>query len=580
MRRSSKSSILIVALILILVGGVALWVLTDTAPPEEVGSGAASPAVGARPLEDESTVETDPRQGVGATIQPPNLVQTTVAWPVEVSLELVRAAHMPRAKGVPPLGTGRTAALRGRIQDKVERGVAAEIRFVGGANTGRALHANAEGEFGATDLLPGIAIVKVSGPGIPGSVREVHLRQTKEEVLFLSHGMPGSMHGTVYGPGNEPLAGVDVRLDGHPATTNEEGEFFYPSMTPGVNLVLVLRKEGYAHHFQRVAVAAGRRMTKGRYRYAMQPQASLQVAVPDRVGGPGKTQLILLPANTHVARAYPWWLVNPAEVIPGSSVRIDGLPPLKIAIRTFHDGALAEPADKRVTLRAGRVVNETIRLRPAPKLFGVVRDREGRFVEGARVTMEAPDRVGATMFHLGEMPSFLNTEVVPSFPVAYRETYTDAYGRYLLSAWPGVAKGQYLIAESRDGELWAGQVVKPPSEPGDQEIDLTLEPIAVGAGRLSIEFPGRTQGVPVEVTLNGEPLDPGVVPLGVPLVIEDVAEGTWRLRATWNGRPVIGGAGYQEFELRGDTEQSVHLPEGAIAGQDADTLLRTGRHGS
>jgi hypothetical protein len=579
MARSEKNRILLlVALVLVFGAGGALWFLTNTAPVD-AGSGVASPATGGRQREPDVNPEAD-RDVKGPTIQPAEAVETTVAWPVHVSLELVRAAHMPKAKGVAPLGTGRTAGLKGKILDKGGAGVAAQLRFVGGPNRGRVLHANSEGEFGASDLLPGIGIVKISGRGIPGSVREVHLRQTQEERLNLSHGLPGTMRGTVFGPGNEPLEGVEVQVDGHSTTSNEDGEFFYPTMTPGVNIVLILKKEGYAHHFQRVAVAAAGRMTKGRYRYAMRPQASLQVAIPDRVGGPHNTQLVLLPANTHVARDYPWWLVSPTEVIPGSSVRIDGLPPIKIAVRTFHEGAFADPADKRVTLRASQVTSETIRLKPAPKIFGVVRDAEGRFVEGARVALEAPDRVGATMYHLGEMPAFLNTEVVPSMPPAYRETVTDSYGRYLLSSWSGVSKGQYLLAESSGGELWAGQVVKPPTEPGDQEIDLTLQPVEKGQGVLSIDFPGRTQGVPVEVTLNGEPLDPGVVALGEPLVLEGVAEGTWRLSATWNGRPVVGGVGYQEFELRGETERSLHLPQGALAGQDADTLLRTGRHGS
>ncbi len=582
MTRSDKSRpLLLLALVLIVGGGGALWFLAES-EPTVVGDGAARPAIGARADATSERPEPadDPRQAKGSTVQLASAGEHTIAWPVQISLELVRAAHMPRAKGVPPLGSGRTAALVGTIQGRGGAGVAAQVRFIGGPNKGRTLHANAEGGFGATDLLPGIGIVEISGRGIPGSVREVRLRQTHEEQLNLSHGLPGTMHGTVFGPGNEPLAGVDVQLDGHAAVSDENGDFFYPSATPGTNLVLVLKKEGYAHLFQRVAVAAARRMTKGRFRYAMQPEASLQLTIPDRVGGAGNTQVILLPANTAVARNYPWWLVSPAEVIPGSSVRIDGLPPIKIAIRAFHEGAVAEPADRRVTLRAGRAVNETLRLKPAPKVFGVVRDEQGRFVEGARVAMEAPDRVGAMMFHLGEMPAFLNTEVVPSFPPAARETRTDSYGRYLLSAWPSIAKAQYLLAESADGKLWAGQVVRRPTEPGDLELDITLKPLEQGQGVLSIDFPGRNQGLPVEIALDGEPLDPGVVPLGEPLVIEALAEGTWRLGAKWNGEAVIGAPGYREFELGGRTELSVHLPDGAILGQDDDTLLRTGRGGS
>jgi hypothetical protein len=164
-----------------------------------------------------------------------------------------------------------------------------------------------------------------------------------------------------------------------------------------------------------------------------------------------------------------------------------------------------------------------------------------------------------------------------------QETTTDSYGRYVLSAWSAVAPAHYLTAESPDGKLWAGQVVKAPKKgevQGDLEIDLTLAPIQGGSGRLTIEFPGRVQGVPVEVSIDGLPLDPGVVPLGEPLVLEDLAEGLWRLSARWNGKPILGGIGYVEIELRGEARHALALPPGAIHGQDDETLVRAGRRGS
>ena len=54
----------------------------------------------------------------------------------------------------------------------------------------------------------------------------------------------------------------------------------------------------------------------------------------------------------------------------------------------------------------------------------------------------------------------------------------------------------------------------------------------------------------------------------------------WRLTATWNGReipPSNESGGPSGFKLEGETMQVIRLPEGAINGQDADTLLRAGR---
>jgi hypothetical protein len=101
--------------------------------------------------------------------------------------------------------------------------------------------------------------------------------------------------------------------------------------------------------------------------------------------------------------------------------------------------------------------------------------------------------------------------------------------------------------------------------------------VGVGSGVLELEFPGRVQGTPVELTVNGEPIDPGIVPLEQPLTIEDLEHGTWRLSGVWNGQELFGGAGYQDVEIEGRARALVQLPEGAIHGQDEETLLRAGQ---
>ena len=91
---------------------------------------------------------------------------TTVLWPCRVELDLVQASYLPTEDSVPPIGTGRTARLSGRIGDATDQGVRAEVNFLAGPNAGRTLLCDATGSFGATNLYPGLAVVKITGPRI------------------------------------------------------------------------------------------------------------------------------------------------------------------------------------------------------------------------------------------------------------------------------------------------------------------------------------------------------------------------------------------------------------------------------
>ena len=42
-------------------------------------------------------------------------VSTTVLWPVKVELELVEPRFLPKQEGVPPVGSGATARISGRV---------------------------------------------------------------------------------------------------------------------------------------------------------------------------------------------------------------------------------------------------------------------------------------------------------------------------------------------------------------------------------------------------------------------------------------------------------------------------------
>jgi len=583
MARSQRTTLvlLLVAALLVASGGAVLFVLSSGGGPEAAVSGARPSAEAAAPPERsaEAVTPVDPRDAGGRVAE--DDLSSTVAWPVEVTLELVRPARMPRAAGAPPLGSGRLAELTGKILDARAGGVAAEIAFVAGANEGRVLRANQEGEFGATDLYPGLAIVEVRGVGIPGSVREVRLRQHKTEFLNVSYSLPGSLVGTVYDAKGEPLEGVDVTLDGQRAVTNELGDFQYTTMTSGLNLELVLRKEGYALCSGVVAIPAARHVKKGRYKFAMDRESSLRISIAGRIGGPDPTEVVILPANTNVARSYPWYLINPVRVQPGGSIVVNHLPSTKVLLRAFHEGAVAVPAQRAALLHPGTTQDVELHFEPAARIAGRVVDRDGSPVAGARVTVEAPDRVAATMFHLGELPMYLETEVIPTLPPAAQTTTAGEDGAFVFSTWSGVAAVRYLTAESPDGKLWGGaSVAVPADEEAAESLEVKLEvgPVAEGLAELRIDFPGRVQALPVEVVVNGSPREPTVVPVDDVLHVGDLAEGTWRLRASWNAEPVFGRNGFDEFELDAHGElRTVELPEGAIVGQDEDTLLRAGK---
>jgi hypothetical protein len=150
------------------------------------------------------------------------------------------------------------------------------------------------------------------------------------------------------------------------------------------------------------------------------------------------------------------------------------------------------------------------------------------------------------------------------------EAVSDYQGRFLFSTWPELVPQAYLVAESRDGRLRGGRAVR--ADAG--EVELRLAPAVAGRARLELDFGARTQGLPVVVSVDGELRPEVVLAVGRPLEIEGLAPGRWRLRARWNGELLIGGAGFEEFELDSSERRELILPQGAILGQDPDTLER------
>jgi hypothetical protein len=574
--KSSKALPLALVFCAALLGGGAWYVfMREDAPP----------AVGALPTLDGTSVAVEPPPAEPAGVRTPDAVSasdaaaavatTTVAWPVEVELELQSAADTLRGEGMAPQGSGRTASLRGQVSLDDRRGAQATLTVLFGLNAGRVIETNSEGFFGAKDLYPGLALIRISGPAIPGSLREVRLIRDQDTHLNLSYGAPGSVAGTVYNEANEPFPGVAVELDGRTAVaTDEQGIFRFTGVPGGNDVALILRAPGYAPHYERISVLAARDIPagnhEGAYKYRLQRGASLEVALTKTAGEPGPAQVLLTPAVTGVNSSFAWHLLGPYEVMPGASLQIDDLPPTHVSVRVQHAGARSKPPSINAILRPGTVERVSLELEAAPMLRGRVTDPEGLAAVDAFVRLEAPDRAAATLGFMAMMPGEFELEFYPAMAAALQETRSDHDGNFAFTSWGEHAPAAYLTAVSADGSLRAARAVRADAE----KVDLRLAPIEAGRARLELEFGGRHQALPVVVSVNGERRPEVLLPVGQPLEIEGLAAGRWILRARWNGEDLLGGKGQEELDVKDLERRALSLPSGAIQGQDEQTLER------
>jgi hypothetical protein len=570
-KKSSTAGILAAAGAALALIGAAWWFLGSG--PQPSGNAVATPTAvrvpgdtGAPP----EAPERDQKPAVALEVDAVSSTTSTVAWPVKVELELVRPAHLPQAKGLPPLGSGANARLAGRLS-RGNAGVVGKLTFTGGANLGRELECSSNGDFGAVDLYPGLAELKVVGPGVE-SIREVLLRSNALEQLNISYDFPGSVSGQVFDRDAVPLGGVDVELDGQHVTTDELGAFRFDTAFGGERVRLVLRKKGYATFTDIVGVAAGRPLGKERFTFTLQPAAALALQLGPRVGAQGDSTVVILPEVQGPNRVYPWHRISPLRIAPGATHVLDDLPAMRLSVRVFHEGALAEPESATVFLRAGDTVRHEVRFEPGPAITGVVVDEQGRRLEGARVVCEAPDRIGAAHQYLAKMPYETGVEILPPMPVGSGEVRTAFNGEFTLSTWPKLGGMRYLWAQSADGKRWGGRAI--PTD-GTDPIELVIKPIESGKWAVSLDLAGRHQGVPVIASIGGAAQPELLLPPKTPLVLRGLAAGTWRVRASWNGMALLGEG--QDFELDGDHTHVIPMPEGAVVGQDEDTLLRAGR---
>ncbi len=229
-----------------------------------------------------------------------------------------------------------------------------------------------------------------------------------------------------------------------------------------------------------------------------------------------------------------------------------------------------KPKVAAVNLGPGDTSVVEFHLEPAPVIQGVVKDGNS-FAAGVTVRMEAPDRTAANLaVFQRESYLFMENDVFPSLPTAVQEVVSNGQGEFTLTRNESVSPVRYVTATSKDQKRAAYVVLKP----GDASVELVLQPIEDGHSALRLVTNPRHQALPLAVTVNGTPREKSKAPPGRDIVIGELLSGTWNVTVRWNGATVLSRL---LVDVDGEVSREIVLPEGAIAGQDADTVLRSGQ---
>jgi hypothetical protein len=146
----------------------------------------------------------------------------------------------------------------------------------------------------------------------------------------------------------------------------------------------------------------------------------------------------------------------------------------------------------------------------------------------------------------------------------------------VLSAWSDASPVRYLEAKSALGGQFTGRFVRPE----ETDVVLELETVQVGDSTLVLDFPGRHQGLPVEVWIGGAPASDQVHAAGEEFEIAKLVAGTWKVGITWHAQPLLAPA---EHALDDVERIEVPLPPECIDGQTEEQWRRAGKeypHGS
>jgi hypothetical protein len=135
---------------------------------------------------------------------------------------------------------------------------------------------------------------------------------------------------------------------------------------------------------------------------------------------------------------------------------------------------------------------------------------------------------------------------------------------------------RYLEARAPGGGAWAGRFVKPDEE----HVVLELSELDLGESTLLVDFPGRHQGLPVELWIGGAPTSTQTLAADQELEVSNLVAGKWRVTVSWHAQPVKPA---EELTLEDVQRLEVPLPPECIEGQTEEQWKRAGReypHGS
>lgn len=503
----------------------------------------------------------------------PGDARTTVIYPLVVEASLMLPGSVTVPDGAMPFRSGNNAGIEGNILGSDGRPASATISFLHGPNEGRVLTTDSRGRYGANDLLPGRTVVRIQTASGSAVEREVRLTQLSVKPYGLSFAHPSTVSGTVKSEKGKELEGAEVYLDGRLTFTDGDGRFTYLGVPAG-KVWVTTKKPGFATTRRSVGVGLGATVVASDFQIVMGPPASLEIGFKRPLGTADPSIAILTPSEGSVVglaeRAFPWHEVNPVRVPAVGSVIVEGLPDTSVTVHVFHPSGIAVPRSRNVRLYGGKKGRLMVELQPVPRIRGQV-TLGGKAAAGVTIKAEPADQGGAMSRAMGlRNPRQLSEVIVPPLPVTGHDLKTDAKGQFSFPLHPDVVADYYVTATSKDGQHKGVGVVRP----GESQVAIQLEPVRDDRGAIEIALPGRFQGLPVELRIQGEPQEPRVLRPGLPLRLEGLEYGVWRLRARWRGDEVLYGTdvevGPTDAQVRGE------LPSGAIQGQTEAERQRAG----
>ena len=557
--------VLVLVLLGALLGGV--WVAAGGGPdePEPAPTALTPDRLPVVPLPEPVGPAADLEASRAATVGEGQPDGIALPHPLEVELTLLAPAGIEVPADWPAPGSGANARFSGMITGPDAKGLQARLEFEHGTNAPRVIETDSAGRFGANDLWPGVAVVRVTTSTGLVARREVLLRSLAEARLGLSFAAPAVVLGRVEDLFGEPISSAEVEIDGNRAFTDVDGNFSIRKVASGLRIVGTARASGYAAQRELLSLERGSVVEEGRLTFRLPKGTSLDVVVPQAIGAREPVQVLVFAASGATARGqsrFPWEWLMPLEVPAGGRLHLEDLPPETVTLVPFHSGAVAVPSQQNCKLDAGRENVATIRLEPGAAVRGRL-VREGAPVGGAVVRLEAPDRSNATTRALGRRPMFHQEAIFPHVHAARQEVRTPSSGKFVLSAYPVAGTRLYLEAETSDGRFVARSRVE--AGPAGVDLgDLELLPRAEddASGVLTLELAPRLRGIDVDVRVQGAPRDRARIRPGEDHAIEGLAPGLWRVDARYRDQRLASG---KQARVGEDAEGSLRLPVPAAA---------------